>query len=125
MAVKTVTNKNEEREFIRKDILDSFQIFITIPYFGSQKISIIDMSMKGLSFRIEPGMKINEGAKLDCYLYLNTSIRIPLQLSIVHKIDDCGISRAGCEIADTETSAYRAYAGFIGLMHALEKIKDR
>lgn len=125
MAVKTVTDKNEEREFIRKDILDSFQIFMTIPYFGSQKISIIDMSMKGLSFRVEPGMKISEGAKLDCYLYLNSSIRIPLQLSIIHKMDDCGISRAGCEIADTGTSAYRAYAKFIDLMHALEKIKDR
>lgn len=125
MAVKNVLNKNEEREFIRKDILDSFQIYITIPYFGSQKISIMDMSMKGLSFRAEPGMKIQEGAKLDCYLYLNSSIRMPLQLSIVHKIDECGISRAGCEIADTKSSAYRAYAGFIDLMHALEKIKDR
>lgn len=125
MTVKTVLNKNEEREFIRKDILDSFQIFMTIPYFGSQKISIMDMSMKGLSFRAEPGMKIKEGAKFDCYLYLNTSIRIPLQLSIIHKIDDCGISRAGCEISDTGNSAYRAYSAFIDLMHTLEKIKDR
>lgn len=125
MAVKTEIHKDDEREFIRKDILDSFQIFMTIPYFGSQKISIMDMSMKGLSFRVEPGMKIKEGAKLGCYLYLNTSIRIPLQLSIVHKIDDCGISRAGCEIADTSTSAYKAYARFIELMHSLEKITDR
>lgn len=125
MAVKNVIDKNEERQFIRKDILDSFQIFMTMPYFGSQKISIMDMSMKGLSFRAEPGMKIREGAKLDCYLYLNSSIRIPLQLSIVHKIEDCGISRAGCEISDTESSSYRAYAKFIELMHALEKIKDR
>lgn len=125
MAVKNVADKNNEREFIRKDILDSFQIFMTIPYFGTQKISIMDMSMKGLSFRAEPGMIIKEGGNLDCYLYLNSSIRIPLQLSIVHKIDNCGISRAGCEISETENSSYRAYAAFISMMHALEKIKDR
>ncbi len=125
MRANNINGKNDEREFVRKDILDSFQIFITIPSFGSQKVLIMDISMKGLSFRAEPGIKIKEGTLLDCYLYLNTNIRIPLQITVVHIIDDCGICRAGCEITERNSSSYTAYSKFIELMHSLEKIKYR
>lgn len=124
MTKNKAIQKKDEREFIRKDILDAFQIYLKVPHFGSQKIAIIDMSMNGLSFRAEPGMQFNEGSLLDCHLYLNSSIRIPLQVTVVHRIDDCGICRAGCEISGSNKSANNAYTRFIELMLALAHIKD-
>ena len=118
----TVIDRVEERESIRRDILDSFRIHMVMPYLGSQEISIFNVSMKGLSFMAEPGMKIKEGVALDCYFYLNSNIRIPLQVKVIHLAEDCGITKAGCEIISVDSMSYKAYVKFIELLLALARI---
>lgn len=120
----TIIDRAEEREFIRRDILDSFKIYMMMPYLGSQRISIFNVSMKGLSFMAEPGMSINEGMVLDCYFYLNINIRIPLQVKVVHIADDCGITKAGCEIISVDSVSYKAYSKFIELLLALARVGE-
>ena len=119
-----VLDRAEEREFVRRDILDAFQIYLMMPFLGSQKVSIFDVSVKGLSFRAEPGMKINEGMQLDCYLYLNSNIRIPLNICIVHRVEEGGITKAGCKIRNTHSSTYTAYVKFVELLQSLAIIRD-
>lgn len=121
---KNITDRIDGRESIRRDILDSFKIYMMMPYMGTQKISISNVSMKGLSFIAEPGMKISEGMVLDCYFYLNSNIRIPLQVKVVHKVEECGITKMGCEIQSVETVSYKAYVKFIELLLALANVGE-
>ncbi len=120
----TIVDRVEERESIRRDILDSFKIYMMMPYLGSQKISIFNVSIKGLSFMAEPGMNLSEGMVLDCYFYLNINIRIPLQIKIVHKVEECGITKMGCEIQSLDTVSYKAYVKFIELLLALANVGE-
>lgn len=119
-----VRSKTEERVSVRRDILDTFRIFITMPYLGSRKITICDLSRKGISFESEPGMQLNEGSLIDCYLHLNERIRIPLRIKIIHLADDCGSVRAGCEIFNDKSSAYKAYINFVELLMSLTEFKE-
>lgn len=119
-----IIDRVEERDSIRRDILDSFKIHMMMPYLGSQKISIFNVSMKGISFMAEPGMKITDGMVLDCYFYLNSNIRIPLQIKVVHLVEDCGITKAGCEIISVDSVSYKAYVKFIELLLALARMGE-
>lgn len=117
-------NKTEERVSVRRDILETFRIFLTMPHRGARKITICDLSRNGISFESEPGMELTAGSTLKCYLHLNESIRIPLMITIKHLADDCGSTRAGCEISDRKSSAYRAYNNFVELLMSLAEINE-
>lgn len=119
-----IIDRAEERESIRRDILDSFRIYMVMPHLGSQKISIINVSMKGISFLAEPGLKIKEGMIIECYLHLNSNIRVSLQLKVVHIVEECGVNKAGCEITSLDSLSYKAYVKFIELLLALANIGD-
>jgi len=121
---KISSNNIEERVSVRKDILDTFEIFMTMPHLGSQKITISDLSLQGISFISDPGMHIKKGTSFESYLHLNKSIRIPLKIKIVHLIDEFGYTRAGCEIHDTDSSGYKAYSNFFQLLISLNELKD-
>jgi len=121
---KIMKNKTEERVAVRRDILDTFRIFLTMPHLGLRKITICDLSLMGISFESEPGMELVEGSALKCYLHLNESIRIPLMVNIVHIADDCGYTRAGCEIIDKQSSAYNAYGNFVELLMSLSEVNE-
>ncbi|PKL17229.1 MAG: hypothetical protein CVV49_12065 [Spirochaetae bacterium HGW-Spirochaetae-5] len=120
---KTMKDKTEERISVRRDILDTFRIFLTMPHLGSRKITIIDLSRNGISFESEPGMQLIESSSLECYLHLNESIRIPLNITVVHLAEDCGYIRAGCEITDQKSSAFKAYRNFVELLMSLSEFK--
>lgn len=120
---KLTKDKTEERISVRRDILETFRIFLTMPHLGSRKIIISDLSRNGISFESEPGMKLSESSSLECYLHLNESIRIPLSIKVVHMADDCGYMRAGCEITDKKSSAFRAYSNFVELLMSLTEFK--
>ena len=122
-AHKSMKDKTEERISVRRDILDTFRIFITMPHLGSRKITICDLSRSGISFDSEPGMKLTEGSSIECYLHLNESIRIPLSITVIHIAADCGYIRAGCEITDKQSSAFKAYSNFVELLMSLTEFK--
>lgn len=121
---KTTKSKTDERVSVRRDILETFQIFLTMPHLGTQKITICDLSQKGIAFESKPGLQLKEGSSMECYLHLNRSIRIPLKLDVVHIADDLGYKRAGCEISDMGTSAYAAYKNFVQLLMSLTEFKE-
>jgi len=120
---KRTKDKVEERVSVRRDILETFQIFLTMPHLGSQRIVISDLSLTGIAFIADPGMQFKEGSILECYLHLNKSIRIPLTVTVIHLQDDSGFTKAGCGITGTESSAYKAYSNFVQLLISLTEFK--
>jgi len=116
--------KTNERNSIRRDILETFKVFMIMPHLGQQKIPITDVSNDGLAFIPSPGITFSEGIECELYFYLNLNIRIPLKIKIVHIYEEFSSLKVGCEIMDKNSSAYDAYEKFISLLNSLSHFVD-
>ncbi len=82
----------ERRRFNRRSILESFGVTIVLPDLGERKLWVRDLSEDGIGISLDsvgglpgrvdaPPFKV--GRKLKASLYLNQSLRLPLELEIV------------------------------------------
>ena len=112
--------KEERRTNPRKEVLDSFHMFIVIPKFGLHKIYLYDIAENGLSFLSDE--KFKENASLDVFFHINPNLRLPLSLNVLHvqKHNDKE-NKIGCELNTTGTSkpAFEAYLSFLKLLDQL------
>ena len=78
---------------------------------------MLDINIGGLSFPEVPGYTFNKDEKINCYLFINKNIRIPLNIKIIHITSDK--NKIGCEISDKTTRPYQAFSYFVKLLYSL------
>ena len=113
-------DKIERRRSPRKDVLDTFHVFMAIRKKGLRKIYLRDLSLTGVGLLVEPDDSFRQGETLDCEFYINPSLKFPLRVKVAHVTG----SIAGCDFVETETPAYRAYSSFVGLLEQLTRFVD-
>jgi hypothetical protein len=119
------SNKIERRKTVRKQVFESFQVFLVIPKSGLRKIHLKDLSTAGVGFYAEPSDRFRDGSVIDCFFYLNPSLKLPLSLKAVHvTTEDDGRIRVGCEFRDTNSKSFGAYVAFLDLMDQLTAFID-
>lgn len=111
--------QTERRRSERKEVLETFHVFLVIPHIGLRKIYLKDVSEGGLGFFTEPTDKFKKGETVECYFYLNPSLRLPLKVKIMHVGDEGEGRHIGCEFSETSSRAYKAFAGFLSLLDDL------
>ena len=109
----------ERRRTERKEVLETFHVFLVIPHIGLRKIYLKDVSEGGLGFIAESSDKFKKHEIIECFFYLNPSLRLPLKIKVMHVSEENGESRIGCEFSETSSRAYKAFAAFLGLLDDL------
>lgn len=113
----------ERRKFIRRPIVDAFQVFAVLPSQGDHRIRLHDISEKSVAFDLEALLKpVKVGEKLTLDLHFNTRLSIPLCFRVA-RVDSTtpGMTRVGCELQDTKSVEARAYVHFVSLLDALSQ----
>lgn len=118
-------SKAERRKYLRKEVLESFHVFLVIPRLGSHKIYLKDLSEKGLGFFTEVETSIEAGQLLSPVLFhVNPSLQFPLILKVAHitreatKSGDL-VKKIGCEIVESKSKGKKAYKKFVELLDEL------
>ncbi|MBI3544745.1 MAG: PilZ domain-containing protein [Deltaproteobacteria bacterium] len=112
--------QKERRKHARKDVLDTFHVFIAIPKKGSRKIYLKDVSEGGVGLQADPEDDFKSGETFKCEFYINPSLKLPLELKVC-RVDP---GKVGCELASTAGNAYKAYVAFISLLDQLAEFVD-
>ncbi len=110
----------EIRNSIRREIFESFNLYLLMPHIGDYKVPILDINMDGLSFPEVPGYTFKKDEKINCYLFIKKNIRIPLSVKIIH-ITSVN-NKIGCEISNKTTKPYQAYSYFVKLLYSLSNL---
>lgn len=99
---------SERRTSIRKQVLQTFHVFIVINKAGSRKIYLKDISEGGVAFFSDAVDNFHDGSTFDCSFFVNPSLHIPLKMKVAH----AGHQVIGCEITDRSSEGYKAYQVF-------------
>lgn len=110
----------DRRRSQRKQVLDTFQVFLVVPKHGSHKIYLRDLSEHGLGFTTDPIERFRSGDTVECFFYMNPSLKLPLTIRVAHVTADPESGfRVGCQFTETESKAYLAYLSFVRLLDEL------
>lgn len=115
----------ERRKHARKEVLETFHVFLVIPKYGLRRLHLRDVSEGGVSFAAEPGDNFPQGTQIDCLFYINPSLKLPLSIRVAHVTNDESSKRVGCEFADTSSKAYKSFVKFLGLLDELAAFLDQ
>ena len=116
-----MTNTGKERRKAeRKQVLDSFQVFLTFPGKSQRRIVLKDLNALGFGFLSEGADYFEEAEKLDCFFHINPGLKLPLQIQIAHTQDGF----TGCEITEKTNVAYKTYLKFAALLDDLSAFLD-
>lgn len=110
----------ERRRTPRKDVLETFHVFLAIRKKGLRKIYIRDVSEGGIGLLVEPEDGFKAGETLEADFYINPSLKLPLKIRVAHLLD----GKAGCEFVETSTTAFKAYKSFLALLDQLTEFID-
>lgn len=125
---KQKTPDIERRKTPRKDVLETFSVFLVLPRKGLRKLYLKDVSEGGMAFYAEPGDEFVDGETIPGFFYINPSLKLPISLRIVHtvKIDgeDGARLKVGCEFSETNSKGFRAFLAFVNLLDQLSAFVD-
>ena len=111
-----MTNTGKERRKAeRRQVLDSFQVFLTFPGKSQRRIVIKDLNALGFGFLSETVDYLEEASVLDCFFHINPGLKFPLQVKIAHTKEGF----TGCEITEKTNVAYKTYLKFVALLDDL------
>lgn len=113
-------SKVERRRSERKEVLETFHVFLVVPKMGMRKIYLKDVSTGGMGIQVEPGDRFTPGDVLPCEFYINPSLKLPLSLRVAHVLDE----KVGCEFSDTSSRSYKAYAAFVNMLDQLAEFVE-
>ncbi|MEW6056370.1 MAG: PilZ domain-containing protein [Bdellovibrionota bacterium] len=116
---KETRSGEERRRTVRKDVLETFHMFLVIPQVGLRKIYLKDVSEGGLGFYAEPTDSFSSGQVVECFFYINPTLRFPLSFKILHVLPEGENVRLGCEFVDTGTKSYKVFVKFLHLLDEL------
>lgn len=115
----------ERRRSNRKQVIETFQVFLVIPKSGLRRLYLKDVSDHGLGFAAEPDDRFASGDITECFFYINPSLKLPLKIKVAHvQSDQNGELRVGCELLDDKSKAATAFRHFINLLDELSAFLD-
>lgn len=112
--------KGERRRSTRRDVLQTFHVFLVIQTKGARKIYLRDVSEGGLGIVSDPADSFTQGEILPCEFHINPTLKLPLKIKIVRVVE----GTVGCELTDTASKSYKAYATFIAFLDQLSEFLD-
>jgi len=120
--------QQERRKFKRRQIIDSFSMFVSLPKKGGAKLSLHDVSEQGIGFDFDTDGEahadspIAKGDSFDVHLYLNQSLYLPLTVRTA-RIEPGAIRRLGAEFVETKSPAFEAFQAFVQFLDKLEGLQ--
>ncbi len=118
----------ERRKFKRRQIIDSFSMFVALPKKGGARLALHDVSEQGIGFAFDTegethaDSPITQGDTFSVHLYLNQSLYLPLTVRTA-RIEPGAIRRVGAEFVDTKTPAFEALQAFVQFLDKLENVQ--
>ncbi len=118
----------ERRRAKRRQILDAFSVFITIPRKGGYQLPVHDISDLGIGFDFDTegesaaDSPVKKGEKLELHLYLNRTISLPLSVSVARVEELKAVRRIGAEFNETGSPAFAAFKAFLSLVDRLTEM---
>lgn len=115
----------ERRRDRRRPIIESFSFFITFPGKGHTKLPIQDISEVGVAYSAEVILGFKAGEIVECDLFLNQSLSIPLSGKVVRVIgskQDLEIQEIALEFHDHKHKGVIALTKFLVLLDSLSEI---
>lgn len=122
-AVAPRRPKVERRKFLRRPIVDAFQVFAVLPSQGDHRIRLHDISERSVAFELESLLTpVKVGEKLTLDLHFNTRLSVPLRFRVA-RVDSsvAGVTRVGCELQNSKSAEGRAFVQFVTLLDALSQ----
>ena len=123
--------KKEKRKYQRKEILESFQVYLTIPHLGPHKLYFKDISKGGIGILTEDDTLASLDVGLECpaFLHFNQALKFPLDLRITNRRKDKlpnkkEIDVIGCVVSFKKSAIEKmAYEQFVDLVDTLSEIQ--
>ncbi len=111
-------NPKERRRSSRKEVLETFQVFLVVPSRGLRRLQIKDVSEHGVSFVGDPVDKFAVGETVESFFYLNPTLRIPIPLTI-RRVTGEDEPLIGAELGESENPGIKAFMSFLKLLDDL------
>jgi hypothetical protein len=114
---------SERRRARRRDILDHFSFYISIPKLGHTRHRVKDISEIGIGFDLDTlgEFKLKTGEICELQFYLNQSLFLPLHIEVVRETDGPASQDVGAVFVNVETPAHQT---FNTLVHLLDQLTD-
>lgn len=110
----------ERRKFARKEVLETFHVFIVVPKLGQRRLQLRDVSEGGMAFVAEESDGFAVGKALEIDFCINPNLKLPLSCKIVRVSDDeSGDQKIGCEFDEKSSKGHLAFVKFLGLLDEL------
>lgn len=122
---KTQAQQQERRKHKRRQIIDSFSMFVALPLKGGHKLGLHDLSEQGIGFDFDTDGEahadspVAKGDTFTVHLYLNQSLSLPLTVRVA-RIEPGAIRRLGAEFTEPQTPAFQALLAFVQFLDKLE-----
>lgn len=120
----------ERRRSSRQSILDSFNLFVSIPKKGGHRLRVQDLSLNGVGFdldtegEVEQDFPVKEGEIIEIQLFINRSLHIPLTVEIKRLMNQGGVRFVGTEVKKEANKAYDAFQSFVNLVEQLHSLTN-
>lgn len=118
----------ERRRAKRRDILDAFSFFVSVPSKGPTRLPVHDVSDLGMRFSLEsadePGepFSVKVGDALKIRLYLNQSLSLPFDARVARIESKDGIRILGVETSGASGPAQNALQSLLALIDQLAEV---
>jgi hypothetical protein len=118
----------ERRKAERKPVLETFNLFVSIPRKGPYRLRLHDLSDLGVGFDFDTDgeslaeFPLKTGDALEIHLYFNQSLYLPLTVTVARLETKDGVRRVGAEYKEKRSKAHKALISFIGVLDGLSEI---
>ena len=118
-------NHIERRKFRRRQVLDTFHVFLCVQKRGLGKLKLKDISENGFAFEAEPEDKFKRDDMVECLFFINPGLSFPLNFRVAYvESDRDGAQIIGAEIKNVDSKLHNAYISFVKLLDQLAKLTD-
>jgi hypothetical protein len=117
----------DRRKGPRQPVADSFSLGMMLPKKGPQRLRIFDLSKEGLGIEVDVDaddpdpMTLAKGDQIECHLYLNQSLYVPLQAEVAW-LDNQSPRRAGLSLIPKDSKGWKGYSAFLTALEELEEV---
>lgn len=111
----------ERRKARRRQILENFSFYISIPKLGHTRHRVRDISEIGIGFDLDTlgEFKLKSGEICELQFYLNQSLFLPLHIEVVRVIDGPSTQDVGAIFVNVETPAHQTFSTLVRLLDQL------
>ena len=113
----------ERRKTSRRNILDQFSFYVSVPRLGNNRLKVNDVSEMGIGFVVETlgQFRLEKDEQVDLHFYLNQSLFLPLRIQAVRLQEEGDEQLVGAVFLDTHTNQH---ATFLTLVKLLDQLSE-